>query len=318
MKTTTLFFVFLFSFFYSTAQDSKGTDENFFFKIEFDSARACYGKCLVQSKWEIITKEEIVSYERIVIKPKTYYEYDTIKTDYFFLQENIPNLKYIVDFVDTSSQYIMISQEDRKLEISPANYETVTEQYIYRKESKSWIYSGSNKIHDSANWKLKMISPKYKARKKHVVRYGGNTREIVIPAEYKTIIKLTLKENISTHELNNIKLFCDSFYLQRVRKYNMDTITVPAKIKLVEEMKLIFPSKTEYRRISCDMNLDIISKIQKQLFFMGFYSGNFQGKFTDKTKEAIINYQVKNNLPIGQLDEVSVAYILKQKTPFNR
>ena len=115
-----------------------------------------------------------------------------------------------------------------------------------------------------------------------------------------------------------MKLLCKDFHIIKTLKTDTKEIKViPAKTEIRKKRILVHPARIELRKINCEIiNPILISKIQKQLYALGFYSENFQGEFNNQTKTAIIKYQVKNNLSIGQLENETVKHILSQKTPF--
>ena len=46
--------------------------------------------------------------------------------------------------------------------------------------------------------------------------------------------------------------------------------------------------------------------LQENLRALGFFEGNIDGRLNKRTKNAIVAFQVKNNLPVGQLDYLTL------------
>lgn len=313
MKTTTLFFTFLFLFSCSFAQIPEGKNNDFFFRVELDSLGICYGKCLVQPTWDTITEETVtkVGLRRLIVFDSLIT--DTVHTDYFILK-NKENLFAINEYVDTQKITILIAEESRRL-VSPSildhNYINVTVNKLLKKGHQKWDYE-NNKI-TSQEWRLKFNPPVYKKENKRILDIRpGTTREEVLPAQYKTIISVYPKKGIKSWQLKNIHFLCNQFYLKRQVTQYTKTSESPEIRETNQKIVLVEKASITLEEIHNPDDFYLIPQIQKQLSTIGFYNGNFQGELTDKTKEAIINYQIKNNLPIGQLDVGTVNQILER------
>lgn len=61
---------------------------------------------------------------------------------------------------------------------------------------------------------------------------------------------------------------------------------------------------TEWKEVLCENQItpSIVTKIQEELYSRGYYSSSISGKYENTTRNALIDFQKANALPIGQLD----------------
>jgi len=321
MKNLFILIIILLSINISFGQEEK---DNFFFTKEMDSLGVSYGKCLTQPNWVIEFKKVKFSEEIRYIEQKETIDYDTIYLDFYFL-ENKEQLKHISHLVDTSEYSLEIKKESRKLLTCSATtieycFETITEQYIQTPSYEKWDSGKSLDISNSQKWKTKEIEEQHGVTAKRVIRTPDccGLGEIIIPAEYTTVIKITAKKDLKNHELNNIKLLCKNSYIQETSTSITSEVIVPSKTKIQAKKVLLKPAEVELKEIISNPSQTLIALIQKQLKTLGFYQSYDSGELDVLTKEAIIKYQLKHNLPFGQLTEETVNHILLQETSFNK
>ena len=69
----------------------------------------------------------------------------------------------------------------------------------------------------------------------------------------------------------------------------------------------------EWKEVVCesDISPDLYRRIQEALIKEGFLTGiEADGRINQKTKEALVKYQKKNNLPIGSLDLETLSHLI--------
>lgn len=319
MKKTTIFLMLLFPFFLSFSQNEEGENGNFFFTTTYDSLDICYGKSLLQPIWDTITEEIIIKEATAKLVLVDSFVLDTIDTDYWMLNHN-ENLFAIIDFVDTSRVMVEIEEESRRL-ILPHSYEdnfyeTIEMSVMDKEGFHTWINRGKD-ITNSMNWQPKFTPPVYRKETQLVVKVPGTTREEVVPAHYLSTIAIYPKKDITVSQLEILNKLCKKSYVKKQPRSYYIEVHEPEETIQKDKYILTEKAKTELVIINCLPSAELISQLQKQLYALNLYRGDFLGKFTNKTKEAIILYQMSNDLPIGQLDEKTVAKLLAEKTPFN-
>jgi hypothetical protein len=324
MKKATIFLILLFPFFLSFAQNEGGENGGFFFSTAYDSLGVCYGKCLVQAEWEIKKEERIQTNFLNEEITSIVYEYDTVFLDSVFVLNDENNFGLVSHIADTVVMKILMEKTKKEYYTWArrgqfARYESVMEQYEAYHNELEWIVENEN--WKSNNWKLNPSKSMYGMRTRVVLAGGtncyGGEDHIQIPPIYRKIKILQPKKDISTTEFSRIKSLSKNYIIHRktVKKY--DIIKIPKSYVMKNtSVQLLKPAQIIYTKIHCSPTKTFISQLQKQLYDLGFYSGDFLGELTNKTKEAIIKYQMKNNLPIGQLDEGTITRLLAEKTPF--
>lgn len=108
----------------------------------------------------------------------------------------------------------------------------------------------------------------------------ARVKEIVEPAEYKTIVVRELVTAAITKE-----------------------IVVPAEYKMVKREVLVQQEQVVWERVLCDTNLtpDVIRKIQAALKAKKYDCGKVKGKLTPETQKAISKYQQDYKLSKGAI-----------------
>lgn len=310
MKTTILFFILLFSFFNSFSQNPEEKNDDFFFRAEVDSLGICYGKSLIQAEWDTIKEEVIIKEESRKLVQIDSFNIDTIYTDYYILNY-IENLFSVIDFVDTSNLIIEIRGEGRKLDLPSSYFDNREKIEMTRLEQEgfhTWL-SENNDITKSNSWATKFTPPIYSKEIKFVFKTPGTTREIIIPAEYKTIIAIQPKKDITIQQLKILQKVCSKTYTKTIYGNYTKEVLIPKESIFKEKYILIEKAKTDRVIIDC---LPPLKDIQKRLFKLKLYNGEINGELNIKTKQAIINYQLKHHLPIGQLDKSTLKSILNK------
>ncbi len=176
---------------------------------------------------------------------------------------------------------LVADAEVKKIKI-PAVSKTVTKTVLESAPAFTWSEVGlrvdKGLKYTGQQICFKEIPAKTKVLTKTVLETPASIKEIVIPAEYKT---MKVKKLVS--ESKEFK------------------IPTPAEYKTVTKREKVTPATTSWQRILCqtNMNKDVISKIQDALNKQGFNVGKVDGKLGQATYSMIEKYQRKNSLATG-------------------
>ncbi len=300
---------------FSFSQNVKQDTSDFFFQIAYDSSGLCYGKSLIPPEYDTIEKEYIVRHETSKLDLIEEIIWDTIKTDNYFIPAFDENVNQLLPFADTVHQLILVTEEDRRLSGLPPDsmlYATVTEQVMTCPPHHFW----SSKVEDnskSINWEKRNKEANYGVITKRVIAGLWHLREISIPAEYITIAIVKPHASITIRQKELIDLLCSkSYQVKSVYRTTKEKV-VPEVTGTYQGIEIRKKAGVELQEIYCNPTKELIANLQSQLYYLDLYEGNFYGDLNLETKKAIVDYQVKNNLPVGQLDKDTVKCILNEK-----
>lgn len=180
----------------------------------------------------------------------------------------------------------------RKVNI-PATTETVTEDILVTPATQKWV-----KVTDPACMlpnpadcqilQLKDIPAVYKTVSRQVT-VPATVKDIPVPAEYKVVSRRVVD------------------LPEEVRK-----IEIPATYKVVTRERLVSEAGySEWQEVLCgkDFTPERIKAIQEALIREGFSTAPADGVIGARTKAALINYQKAYNLPIGNLNLVTLKHL---------
>ncbi len=306
--------IFLFFFIHSTsAQEIELDSTNFFFQTSFDSLGICYGKSLQQPILKEIEKECELTPATQKLKPVSEIIREKVELDFYYLPKGHRRLEWIKNYSIFEEEMIKIKDETRMLDTCTPEqvnscYETVTETYIKKPEMIKW--QTNKEIINSSSWikKETINQEEYGTISKKIIVVPDccGTREIIIPAHYKTIIKVSPIKGISEINKRNIKSLCLNWYYKLIEKKTTELIDIPAINTKIKEYIIEEEAKIINQRIYCNLDQNTIKKIQLFLIRKKLYQGDLNGELNRETKKAIINFQIQNNLPFGQLDYKTV------------
>lgn len=154
--------------------------------------------------------------------------------------------------------------------------------------------------------------------------YTGNASEENVEVEVKNIViqekskgwvKKKADRNCMSANPDDCLVWC---LVETPEKIETLTILVDTTQSKNYELKKIYKNSspsgkgtTEWREVLCenDLTKSIISDIQTALKYKLLYNGEINGKLDSITKEALRNFQKRNNLPQGQLDLETLAML---------
>ncbi len=303
-----LFIGFSFEIF---AQEFEKDTNDFFFSTSFDSLGNCYGKSIIQPQLDTVEKEIILEEETHRLIPVEKFIYEEKETDFYFMNRGNKNLGLILPYVDTTIHMIKIAEAEWVLEPIPGDLrETVTEQFLVSPEHHRFRLVGRDKT-NSRSWHKTEVFPIYSSIQKKRLVSPWDPRMNEIPAQYITVIAITPKQDILPHQMNMIKSLCKKSYTIKSKfKTTKEVIDPPIKRSMTtysikQEAKIINVE------IPCTIDTALLKKIQKKLNLPDHHKTTEQGDLDKNTRRAIIDYQIKNKLPIGQLDKETLSNLLE-------
>ncbi len=285
---------------------SQNNSDNFFFQKKSETQYACFGDCIIQHKVKKDTVEWVLEDEEAYISASKYFTYDTIYFDSFYIINNYKNLKFIIDYVDTSKVLLQISEADTRIVPCPDSileYEIIYKDYIYQKSYYQWSLKDEENVHISSNWEKKQIEEKKIIKRNRLLtRYCDPSRVEIIPAHYISILKIKPKADLEAYQLANIQLLCKDYYInKKIKEKNEIIITKPAIKHQQEKTIILRDAMIREHEIVCDINENLIQEIQTHLKQKGYYKFEITKQLDENTQKAIVNYQIDYDLYIGQV-----------------
>lgn len=223
----------------------------------------CYARCYIPNQYRYVE-------EQVVDKPKSYKE-QTIPAVY----------KTVYDTV-------LVKEEKRITKEVAAEYEYVKEKIMVSPSTTKWVQGEADANCLSADPKdcqvmcLVETPAEYKTVTRKVVKSPAYSYDEVIPAEYKVVTRKVLEKEETTVKID-----------------------VPATYKTVMNKELVKEGGyQDWREVLCQDKLtsDRIRQIQTALKENGYDPGPVDNIFGQQTKDALLQYQIDNELPQGNLN----------------
>lgn len=296
---------------------------------------------VVPAKTKTVTERVLVkeASKRIITIPTVY---ETV-TEKVMVEPESKKLQAIAAEYTTETESYVMKEGYNRIESVPVKYTTKSEQVMITPASTKWIKKLGNKNCLSANpedcqvWCLVDVPAVYKSveskvkgtcpngytadgddctrsipvapvmgsRKVTKLKTPASTREIAIPAVYKTITKKVIKTAASSKEEEIAAVYKEQTRTVVETPATTREIDVPEVKTTVTKTKLVTAGGfTEWKEVVCEgqMTSELIRSLQLALQREGFPPGPIDNIFGVQTKAALKKYQEAKKLPIGNLD----------------
>lgn len=285
--------------------------QQFFSPENLENEEERFGYSLIQSKIDTTYefREEIeYSFEKEVVE-----FYDTLFFDDFWIVNTVDNLNQLLRFGDTS----IISRklrDEKEFLFMPMSYSQKQSEHILSKSSsfKEWECINDNEITKSENWKLGNRDSVYQVFTKWVVPIPFGNTTYIVPELILDKILFKPKTNLNTYQKDLLEKDCSKFLLYKnyrlraLKDYKRVYCYMDIKETLINEAKFDLVELINYNYLE-----DHVKKIKTILGEEKLFKGKIDNKIDDRFKAAIINYQLKFELPIGQFDKKTINHILR-------
>lgn len=288
--------------------DGQNIDFNFF-ETSLNLEGKNYSKALFRA--EIDSFAVIKTYGFGATELITVEMQDTIILMNFLMLKQGTDFSKIASFVDTTKTIAKVKDERNYF---PQKQEEMCFEWIKELKPKiedfhNWVPLNDSNLLDESNWKFKEVVEKVEV-KRYVVTSPCHHRFETVPAEYRTITIVTPNRELTGYEK---QLFLD-------HTTNSMIIDYTQKIYYSEKKESYFVKNFEYRIIKKaqisevevyteEQMLNKMELLKNELNKEGIFLENEGNSFTE-IKAGIIKFQLKNRLPIGQFDKITIDKLL--------
>lgn len=288
------------------------------FKSFGDNSNSCYGNVLMPSVFDtIIDRVEVkASYaylkrnlpvfdtivERILVRPG-YTKYEVVEP--FFEIEMVKMKVKDVESIIASNAYT-------ETRIFTDNIESKPSVKVWRK-TKRMRNCKSKDPERCLTWRVETLPAESIQIEREfpttLAKINSNIEQL--PEQYVTFEKRILKREGSVKEVNVLPEYKEVIRLVKKRNASFEEVTIPAEFKEIKRIRLISEGgNIEPREVICSTDYkEYIRPLQEKLQTLGYDVGAIDGILGRKTKEILLIYQVENNLPVGQLDFITMRYL---------
>jgi hypothetical protein len=287
------------------------------FKSFGDNSNNCYGNVLMPSVFDTIV-------DRIEIKASyTYLKrippvFDTI-VETILVRPGYTKYEVIEPVFET--EFVKMKVKDVESVIASNAYtekRILTEKIEEKPTAKVWRKTKrikdckSKDPEDCLTWRVETVP----AQTVEIVREFPSTLTKnqsnieQLSEQYITFEKVTLKQEGSIKEVNVLPEYKEVTRLVKKQNASFEEVIVPPVFKEVKRIRLVSEGgNIEPREVICakDYNL-YVRPLQEKLHTLG-YDVVIDGVLGRKTKDALLDYQAKHNLPIGQLDLSTMRHL---------
>ena len=291
--------------------------EEIIFKTYAGGGGKCFGRSMISNQFDTIE-------EKIIIRPA-----------YSYLKEIPPVYK-------NETERILVEPAHTKIEVIPAEFETIRERVkvkdadIYTNPTtpitENDLFADASSQHE--------LSPAYKKWEKTKIKENCKSKTpenclewqlVDVPAqvvtinkkeradkelptstvptisnseEYMTIIRKVLKKEASYKEVQVPAQYATVTKQVLVTPRRFEQVQIPAETKTIQRIIVIKEGGfMEANEVVCKEDYPRYMRgLQERLRDLGHFNGEINGKLNQGTKNAIVSFQAKNNLPLGQLD----------------
>ncbi|MEZ4884246.1 MAG: von Willebrand factor type A domain-containing protein [Chitinophagales bacterium] len=269
----------------------------------------CYAKCLIPDQYETITEQVLLkeAATRIEIIPAVY---DTIE-EQILEKEAYTVLNLVPVVFETRSEELLVKEASSRLIYQAPVFDTISEQVLVQPARTMWskgrAIAGclSANPEDCTTMCLTEIPAEYQTLTRQLLQKPATIEEIEIPAEYKTITKAVVKTSAQIVE-NTIPAVYRTIQKVIVKTpATTKVVEIPAEYSTVATRKLVRPGGfTDWVEVLCEAKITQtkVAEIQQALKARGYDVGAVDNVMGAKTKQALVEYQKKSGLPVGNLN----------------
>ena len=269
----------------------------------------CYAKCLIPDQYDTVTEQILLkeASSRLEVVPAVY---ETV-TEQVLVKEAYKVLEVGPATFSTTTEEIMTKEAGSRLEYIPPVFETVTEQGLVSPATTKWGAGRADRncLNEDPEkckvWCLTEVPAQYKTITKQVLKAPASSREIAIPAEFKTITKAVVQQpaNVQEREIPAEYRTVTKSVLRSPASTR--EVEIPAEFSTVTTKKLVkVGGFTDWVEVMCEAKVTQfkISAIQQALKTRGYDPGPADNVLGPRTRQALIQFQKDNNLPVGNLN----------------
>lgn len=288
------------------------------FKPFGENTNSCYANVLMPSVYDTIT-EQIVVREAYAYLKYTPAVYDTI-VEKILLSPGYTRYEVVEPVFRTEK--VRISIKEMEAVVNKNNMTiaaTATERIETAPTLKVWKKTKRKRNCKSKNpencltWQVVTVPATYIDIEKEIPStIQKNSDDITqIDGQFITIEKKILVEEGSVREVNMLPEYKEVTRYVKRQNARFQEINVPAEYREITKLRLVSEGGSiEPRDVLCPKDYpQYIRPLQEALHRLGYDVGTIDGVLGRKTKEALVTYQAANNLPVGQLDFMSLKHL---------
>jgi len=213
-------------------------------------------------------------------------QYKTV-TERHLIQEASDRIEIVPAEFKWVEERITVKEPSTRLEIVPAEYKWKEKTIEVKPSHTGWVMQSgagctlSNK--DALGGEvfcLRTTPPAYKTIRMRCLVKPACARQVAVPGEYQTIRRQVVA--------------CPP----RTRRVN-----IPEEYENITRTVMVCAERVKWEHIVCEDKLtsDTVNKVKNALIVSGFKTGPLNGKFTQEDRVAMISFQQKHRLGVGQL-----------------
>jgi len=230
-------------------------------------AGECYAKVIVPAQYKTVTERHLVreASERIEIAPAQF--------------------KWV-------EEQITVKEPSTQLEVVPAEYAWREKTIEVKPAHTGWVMQSVADCvlpPDKSTLKaeafcqvfcLRTTPPVYKTIRTQCLVKPASVRQVAIAGEYQTVRRQVVASAATTRK-----------------------VCIAAEYENIDKVVMVCPERVNWSHIVCEDKLtsDTVNKVKSALLVSGFKPGPLNGKFAQEDRVALIGFQQKHGLGVGQL-----------------
>jgi len=269
----------------------------------------CYTRITIPAKYEIVMERVLIREEgkRMAV---TQPEFSWVEEQQM-VKATSTQIEVIPAVYKDITEKILISPDKKQLIAVPAEYKTVSEQVLDKPAHSIWK-RGTKHIANALDVKsddgtgevmcLVAVPATYKTVIKTVLLSPAGVKEVVIaPAKYEEVKRTLVETPASTREIKIPAEYKTVKVLKQIKAGESKEVVLPADYAEVKKQRTVSEKKLEWHEVLCDVNMTrrLVTDLQKLLQKAGFFRTEADGTYGAVTQRAVNKYAEKNKLPNG-------------------
>jgi len=213
-------------------------------------------------------------------------EYRTV-TERHLVQEASERIEITPAQFRWVEERITVKEPSTQLEVVPAEYKWQEKTIEVKPAHTGWVMQAAadcvlpdKNLVGGGVFCLRTTPAVYKTIRTQCLVRAASVRQIAIPGEYQTVRRQVVASAATTRK-----------------------ICTAAEYENIDKVVLVCPERVKWERIVCEDKLtsDTVNKVKSALLVSGFKPGPLNGKFAQEDRVALIAFQQKRGLGVGQL-----------------
>lgn len=238
---------------------------------------------------------------------------DTLQFDNAYFLKNKSDYKLIDHLGSLSKQTIEVQPAGEYLmPVEDCPRELLQEQKLKHPTLFYWKSSEEERgLVDFSTWQLDSIPEAYQEVNRWVLAYPCDPRSIEMPGVYSSFWVFEPNKSFSVKETKLVESITETTYVYTRMELVKRAIGQTKRLLINRDYLVVSNGGTKLVEVYSKSDLKKkTSEAKLKLKILGYFRGKTKKKVDDDFKQALLEYQIDHQLPMGQFDKKSMDHLL--------